>query len=157
MLVSMLYTLIRQVIATLKPTEQCSTLSAERFDALDGTLRTWPQALQILSDVLSLAPRLLLIIIDGIERLDFAGCSEHYLEDLLSLLQNVSRGSSRDEENRAVKLLVTTDGNCAAPNGVMDKNTMVTAKCRGRFAKKGLGKMRLGMSKLESFGDFSDE
>jgi hypothetical protein len=153
----MLYALIRQVIATLKPTEQCSTLSAEKFDALDGTLRTWPQALKILSDVLALAPRLLLIIMDGIERLDFAACGEHYLEDLLRLLQNVSRDSKRDSENRAVKLLFTTAENCAALNGVMDERTMVTARCQGRHAKKGLGKMRPGMSKLEPFGSNSDD
>lgn len=152
-IISMLYTLIRQVIDFIPQTVDASQLSAARFQALDGTLKTWEEGLGVLSDVLNIAPPLLLIIIDGLERLDFAECGEHYLLELLSLLQKRSETSNSDGSGNALKLLFTTAGNCAALNDVMDEDTAVLVKCQASHLKKSPGKWKGGRTVLDPFGD----
>jgi hypothetical protein len=125
--------LIRQIIKFIPPT--VDTLSVARFEALDRTLKTWKEGLSILTDVLLIPSPLLLIIIDGLEGLDFAECGEHYLVELLELL---CRASS-DGRGNALKLLFTTAGGCAALSDVLDEDTAVIVKCRGKGGRTVLG------------------
>lgn len=156
-IISLLYTLIRQIIDFVPPTVDTPQLSAARFSSLDGTLRTWKEGLSILSDILVIAPPLLLIIIDGLERLDFAECGEHYLLELIGLLQKSSETSDRDGSGNALKLLFTTAGNCAALNDVIDEDTAVLVKCQSSHLKKSPGKWKGGRTVLDPFGgDESD-
>lgn len=152
-IISLLYTLIRQIIDFIPPTVDAPQLDASRFEALDGTLKTWREGLSILSDVLKIAPPLLLIIIDGLERLDFAECGEHYLLELLALLQKKSETSNSDGSGNALKLLFTTAGNCAALNDVVDEETSVLVKCQSSHLKKSPGKWKGGRSVLDPFGE----
>jgi hypothetical protein len=152
-IISLLYTLIRQIIDFIPPNFDAPQLSAARFGALDGTLKTWKEALSVLSDVLLIAPPLLLIIIDGLERLDFAECGEHYLLELLALLQKKSETSNSDGSGNALKLLFTTAGNCAALNDTVDEDTTMLVKCQSSHLKKSPGKWKGGRTVLDPFGD----
>jgi hypothetical protein len=152
-IVSLLYTLIRQIIDFIPPTVDAPQLSAMRFLSLDGTLKTWKEGLSVLSDILLIAPPLLLIIIDGLERLDFAECGEHYLVELIGLLQKSSETSDRDGSGNALKLLFTTAGSCAALNNVVDEDTAVLVKCQSSHMKKSPGKWKGGRTVLDPFGD----
>ena len=152
-IISLLYTLIRQIIDFIPPTLDAPQLSATKFGALDGTLKTWKEGLSILSDVLLIGPPLLLIIIDGLERLDFAECGEHYLLELLGLLQKRSKTSDSDGSGNALKLLFTTAGSCAALNDVIDEDTAVLVKCQSSHLKKSPGKWKGGRTVLEPFSD----
>ena len=151
-IISLLYTLIRQVIDFIPPSTQAQHPSATRFSSLDGTLRTWKEGVSILSDILLIAPPLLLIIIDGLERLDFADCGEHYLLELLGLLQKSSETSDRDGNGNALKLLFTTAGTCATLNEVIDEDTAVQVKCQSSHLKKSPGKWKGGRTVLNPFG-----
>lgn len=152
-IISLLYTLIRQIIDFVPPTVNSTQLSAARFKALDGTLQTWNEALRVLSDILIIAPPLLLIIIDGLERLDFAECGEHYLLELLGLLQKRSETCNSDGSGNALKLLFTTAGRCAALNDVMHEDNSVMVQCRASHLKKSPGKWKAGRAILDPFGE----
>jgi hypothetical protein len=154
--ISLLYTLIRQIIDLIPPSLDDPQLNEARFAALDGTLKTWREALSILSDILRIAPPLLLIIVDGIEQLDFAECGEHYLLELLRLLQTKSETSANDGSGNAIKLLFTTAGNCAALNDVIDEDTSVLVKCQSSHLKASPGRWRGGKTRLDPFSRGDD-
>ena len=78
-IISLLYSLTRQIIDFIPPNIVAPQLRFTRFSSLDDALRTWKEGLNVLSDFLIIAPPPLLIIIDGLERLDFAEFGKHYL------------------------------------------------------------------------------
>ena len=105
-LTALIYSLTRQLIHLL-PIEIDSdiNLSEQRFSSLDGTLRTWPQAFQLLKDLLANAPPVLLCIIHGIDFLDDYS-TEPFLKDLILELERTTREA---DKNRLIKVLLTTD------------------------------------------------
>jgi hypothetical protein len=57
----------------------------EPIPDLDGTRSSWNRALELLIDVLSLAPALLILVIDGL--LAFEEGQEQEIKDLINLLR----------------------------------------------------------------------
>jgi hypothetical protein len=161
-LISVLYTLIRQVIDLSPNSLDLSDLSVEKLQSLDGTLETWDEGLRILSSALALGPPLLLLILDGLEHIDDTECGEGYLEGLLSLLRRASQNSDKDGSGNALKLLFTTTRDCSALNTVMDDdededdNTEIV-RCQTRRARISAGKMRAGRSRLRPFGSIGSD
>lgn len=102
--------LMRQMIAILpEPLPAgCPDLRLQRFEGLDGTLRSWDQILEVFTDLLTLMPPTLLIVIDGIQWLDSAHtCSK--IGELVAAIKNGARGSILEGE-RVAKALFTTAG-----------------------------------------------
>ena len=101
-LVSLLYYLVRQlVLCTPEVFDDDCDYQAE-FSQLNGTPESIPGALRMIRRLLGLAPRLLLCVIDGLQRLDQPTTSAH-IEELLSILRNPAG-------DKVVKLLLTTRG-----------------------------------------------
>lgn len=110
-MVSMVYSLIRQMVWLLPDhVVTKANFSYERFDELDGTVQTLPQAYDIFEELLALMPSLFLCIIDGIQLIDCGvyddeGCTADYLDRFLDILW-------RAESDRTMKVLLVSDGLC---------------------------------------------
>ena len=105
-LVSLLYSLITQLIFSLKPQfESTIDLNHDRFANLDGTMTTWAAALRLFEDLVSLSAPYIICIIDGIEWMDYRRGSARCVE-LLAALRKIMTG----KENRVFKILFTTAG-----------------------------------------------
>lgn len=104
--IDLVYSLIYQLCSCI--TDDISDpvdLSDSRFSTLDGTLRSVPDAFSLFKDLLSLKSGRQLLIIDGIEILDYSNdpCFEAYLKTLFQII------GGRDENN-VIKTLITTEG-----------------------------------------------
>lgn len=85
--VSLVYSLIRQLIGLLEPDINVDIdFSADRFLSLETPLDSWKEALSLLNDLFTLAPGVLLCVIDGIDDLDH-GRGQAKCADILALMR----------------------------------------------------------------------
>ena len=111
--INLIYSLIRQVISILPNRIETRTkFSKAAFSKLDGTLYTWDDALKILKRLMKLMPRVVLVVIDGVEQLDQSDNGE-YVDDILSLLLSYI-DNDEGGDGRIFKILFTTAGACSA-------------------------------------------
>lgn len=110
-LCEMMTCLIRQLVTMLPDTLPESSnidLSDARFQALDGTLKTWDQMLNLFADLISLVPQSMLIVIHGMQCLN----NEYTTTPIQSFL-DVLRKRLYDAEDptvQTVKVLFVTEG-----------------------------------------------
>lgn len=134
-LISLTYSLIRQLVE-LVPLElplEAPSLTSERFSSLDGSLGSWSEAMRTLEDLLSLAPPLFFILIDGIQWLDDKSTDKH-LQEFFALLRRVSETtstSSKDtvQRQRTIKILFTTTGASRALTPNLSRRELLMADC----------------------------
>jgi hypothetical protein len=142
-----LYSLIRQMISLL-PGQFISTadFSSDKFACLTGQMESWEAGLAVLSGLLELAPPLLLLIIDGIDHLDYLAIGTRYVESLLQLLQRRVWSDEEQEPKKTFKILFTTAGNCAALNRLEERNLTIIKVTETR--PRQLDKSRPGRSEV---------
>lgn len=117
-------------------------MSRDRFNALDGTLCTWSEALTIFRDLIGLVePCLLLIVIYDIEVLDH-NATQDRLGALLEELRAAMLFDNIGRPPRLLKILFVTSGASHVlcqnlhPNEMYDMNRGSVTLSPGR-AKKG--------------------
>lgn len=97
--ISLVYALMRQMVELLLPVFETDVdLSQQRFSRLDGSSHSWPEALQLFTDLVALMPDKVFCVIDGVHWLD-----ERRNEGLLADLVQTLRESG-------FKVLITTSG-----------------------------------------------
>ncbi|KAK0753084.1 hypothetical protein B0T18DRAFT_483923 [Schizothecium vesticola] len=97
--ISLVYALVRQMVELLLPVfENDVDLSRQRFSRLDGSTHSWPDALELFTELVALMPDKVFCVIDGAHWLD-----ERSTEGLLADLVQTLRESG-------FKVLVTTSG-----------------------------------------------
>ncbi|KAF9891837.1 hypothetical protein FE257_003322 [Aspergillus nanangensis] len=102
-MIGLLYALIRQLVELLLPRFETQVdLSEPRFKRLDGTLKSWADAMAIFRDLLPLGPNKVFCVIDGLHWLDDRD-TEKYLHELAGVFQ----------EEQHLKVLFTTTGRSA--------------------------------------------
>jgi hypothetical protein len=101
-LISLLYSLIRQLIMLAPPTLEEPYDCYTGLPLLDGSEKSIPQALDLIKILLTQVPRLLLCVIDGLQMLD-QGSTTSYIRQLVDILQ-------ANEDGRVRKVLFTTSG-----------------------------------------------
>ena len=111
---ALLYAMMRQIInllpgdlSGLMPASPCSALSA-----LDGTLRTWNEALALFEVLLSCVRLpVLIFVLDGLNELedDLEHSTDEELESLVRCLCRLAAPSTAAQE-RMVKIMFTTSG-----------------------------------------------
>jgi hypothetical protein len=109
--VAMLYGLMRQLIFYLprQLSQSPVQIQRDRFDVLDGTLRTWKEALSLFDDLLRcIKPSSLLCTIHGIETLEHIATIESLI--LLMKLLRSHMGSGPTISPNVFKVLLTTSG-----------------------------------------------
>ena len=110
--VDFLYSLIRQIIYLLPPEfESSANLSKNRFDKLDGEMDSFDIALDLLERLIDLAPKTLLLVVDGLEQLDESAIEED-VDDVLRIILESVTSSASAREQRLLKTLFTTAGQC---------------------------------------------
>jgi hypothetical protein len=148
-LTSVLYSLIRQLI-TLLPESIVTTvqLGSERFAFLDGiwSKESSELGLELVKDLLDLSPSLSLIIIDGIEHLDYLSIGACFVENLL----NVFAQHSKTAGDKTFKILFTTAGNCASLN-ILDEEYLKIVKASDLMSRQP-GKGGPGQSEVVGLG-----
>lgn len=103
-LLGMVYSLVHQLIGLLPPLlNPESRLTAARFDSLDGSNKSWNTALELLKDMLDMAPPLLSCIIDGIHT--FHEISTGQIHQLVEVFRHAMQ-----TEGKIFKALFTTYG-----------------------------------------------
>ena len=111
-LISMVYSIVIQLIRILP--EEFSTdidLSPRRFGRLDRSVESLRRVLFFMDDLLKLAPRLLVVVIDGIQLCEDG--LEQDSKDGTGMLLNFFREIlANDGNDRVLKTLCTTDGVC---------------------------------------------
>ncbi|KAJ5966227.1 hypothetical protein N7481_012941 [Penicillium waksmanii] len=135
-LISLTYSLIRQLIDTL-PTvvdsDALLDLSAERFRLLDGTLSSWKAALSLVDTLLHFLPPLLVLVIDGIDRIDDPS-TDTAVRELIRVLLTHTRHQpqSLDSDSPAqpflFKVLFTVTGRPSALVETMSENQLVLSE-----------------------------
>jgi hypothetical protein len=101
-LAQLMYALLKQLVGFL-PAQlpHGHSFGQDRFDALDGTLRTWPEALTLFEELIAMAsPPYLLFAIHGIEQVEDVYTSEP-LESLMAALRRLL-----EDEAKGLKLKV---------------------------------------------------
>jgi hypothetical protein len=98
------YSLIHQLVGLLPPILDKHTAAIpERFDTLNESSSNWTKALELLRDMLVLAPPLLSCIIDGVHTIDESSAGQiHQLMEIFRLTMKL--------EGRIFKILFTTSG-----------------------------------------------
>ncbi|KAI0186131.1 hypothetical protein EV127DRAFT_472894 [Xylaria flabelliformis] len=109
----LLCSMIRQLINILpgQLAAEAPRLDLQRFSEIDGTLRTWKQAISLLGDlVVCVRLPLLLFVLDGLSLLEYDSedVIEPKLRMLIICLKNMVETSKK--EGRIVKILFTTAG-----------------------------------------------
>jgi hypothetical protein len=103
-LLGMVYSLVHQLIGLLPPLlDPESRLTTARFDSLDGSNKSWNTALELLKDMLDMAPPLLSCIIDGIHT--FHETSTGQIHQLVEVFRHAMK-----TEGKIFKALFTTYG-----------------------------------------------
>ena len=113
-LCEMMACVIRQLVTLLPDTLPTSTLdfSQDRFETLDGTLRTWSETIGVFADLLSLAPSDLLIVINDLQLLDHRYTSDK-IREVLDVIRRFAGSTSEESgmvREKRVKILLTTAG-----------------------------------------------
>lgn len=109
-LISMVYSVIIQLVWLLP--ENFSTdknFGFELFSSLDRSRETLSRALCLMEDLFTLAPRLLIVIIDGIQLCEDGLDNERGTGMYLDFFRKILKNSGND---RVLKTLFTTDGVC---------------------------------------------
>jgi hypothetical protein len=147
-LISTLYTLIHQLIGQRDLSGGAVSFSASRIQELDGTISTWHNGISICSDLLLHAPSPLLVIVDGIERLE-GDISEAFVDNLINVFRD--QAVTQDLPGRlgkGWKILFTTTGPCASLNK-LDGSVLKTIYMQRKNTKWRPGKPRLGRSLIQ--------
>jgi hypothetical protein len=135
-LCALLYSLIRQLIQ-LTPAEMPPTIPSleDQIRALDGTLMTWEEGLNLLESLVHcLDVPLLLFIIDGVNMLEDEECQGSRAELALGQLITCLGGQIEQAlpERRMVKVLFTTTGISRSLCDGMDERDIVACNLRSR-------------------------
>jgi hypothetical protein len=144
---NLLYSLIRQIISLL-PEQFISPVdfSPEKFEKLNSQMESWEAGLAVLSGLLDLAPPLLLIIIDGIDHLDYLSVGSRDVGNLLRLLQRHVWDDGDQEPKKTLKILFTTAGNCATLNRLDERSLAIIRMTESK--PRQMGKSRAGRSEV---------
>lgn len=145
-LVQLMYALLKQMVGQLpQQLPYHPELDQNRFDSLDGTLRTWSAALSLLQDLIALAaPSYLMFAIHGIEVLEDESTTPR-LKSLLDLIQQLV-----DNESRAgtkLKVLFATSGRSQVLcEGLRDAEVCDISRggAAHRPGRSGKGRRRMG-------------
>ncbi|KAI1129036.1 hypothetical protein F5Y10DRAFT_239073 [Nemania abortiva] len=110
---ALLCSMIRQLVNILpgQLSAEAPILSLQTLSEIDGTLRTWEQAISLLRDlVVCVRLPLLLFVLDGLSLLehDLEDVMEPKMKSLVGCLKNIVETSKK--EGRIVKVLFTTAG-----------------------------------------------
>jgi hypothetical protein len=143
-LAQLMYALLKQLVGFL-PAQlpHGHSFGQDRFDALDGTLRTWPEALTLFEELIAMAsPPYLLFAIHGIQQVEDVYTSEP-LESLMATLRRLL-----DDEAKGPKLKVLFAtcghsqllGQCLHGDEICDVSSSSTAR---RPGKSGKGRRRI--------------
>jgi hypothetical protein len=119
-----IYSLIRQIINVLAPhVDRVQGLKKEHFARLDGSFESLEAALDLLEALFSVAPRTLLVIIDGLDRIAERGFDD-LLGAFLKLLEGVLVRESwrRGQKAMVLKALFSTAGPCDALQTIATQN-----------------------------------
>jgi hypothetical protein len=137
-----IYSLIRQLISVLAPcVDGVPGLGKRHFTKLNGSFESLRPALDLLEALFSIAPRILLVIIDGLDRIAERGFDD-VLVDFLKLLEDVLVGESckRGQKGMVLKALFSTAGPCDALATIATKNidtVFASDRTPKRIAKRG--------------------
>ena len=152
--VDLVYSLIRQIIYLLPSDfESSANLTKNRFSKLDGENESLGTALALLKPLLDLTPKTLLVVIDGLEHLDDSIAEEDVDYVLQILLESVtSSASGRDQ--RLLKTLFTTAGNCNTLEN-FDEDFLTTIEPRRgppkRRRKRGMRLAEFELSDMDEY------
>jgi hypothetical protein len=137
-LVAMVYSLIRQLIELLPPTAPMNTAwHDDRWTELEGTLDTFPQALQILEALLhSTGQAIIVIIIDRIDLLDDLSyrSSEKWLKCLVELLLC----QTSTEQGTILKIWFVSSGSSSVLFEALDVNQIAISSPPRRKAGRAI-------------------
>ncbi|KAI9886312.1 MAG: hypothetical protein M1823_001869 [Watsoniomyces obsoletus] len=107
-LIGLVYSLIRQMLVIVVNQVQGSDQELVRFHhqlaQLDGSMRTWNIAMQLLSGLFGTSPPLMLCVIDGLNILDYGSAAARCYEFLEKFWEPFTR------PNKVLKVLHTTSG-----------------------------------------------
>ncbi|KAL9607264.1 MAG: hypothetical protein Q9167_007806 [Letrouitia subvulpina] len=107
--IDLVYSLMAQLIKILPGDRRSEKgVSVGRFDSLDQTVDSVDLALDLLSDLLTIGPPLLFIVIDGLQILEKSDSDVRQLQKLLKIVRHTFKEDS--EQDCLVKTLFTTDG-----------------------------------------------
>ncbi|KAI1740429.1 hypothetical protein F4680DRAFT_419428 [Xylaria scruposa] len=123
--------MIRQLVNILpgQLAAEAPNLGLQRFSEIDGTLRTWKQAISLLQDlVVCVRLPLLLFVLDGLSLLEYD--SEDVIETGLRMLVNCLKNivETSKKEGRIVKILFTTAGLSGALCRELDEEDILICK-----------------------------
>ena len=135
-LVDLVYNILRQLLEWL-PGQFATTLdlSESRFSELGGSFGSLPKALDLLADVLTMAPPRLLIVIDGMDHLDSTHVEKEVNQFFSVLMDGVLLARSRE---MVFKLFFTTTNDFVSLTriGLADDNWLrkleITQECGNR-------------------------
>jgi hypothetical protein len=131
-LTALVYSLIRQLIELLPSKITIDTyLDRHQFRTMEGTLDSFPQALELLDHLISgTGHAIVIFVIDGIDQLDDPTfrSTEKWLEKLVALLLR----QSRQAKNGIVKILFTSSGTSAPLFEAMDSSEILLV-CSSQF------------------------
>lgn len=161
-LCGLLYALTRQVVALLSGDSEvpASVLNPQRLGRLDGTLRTWDEAVDLFVDLVECANLpLLFIVVDGLNLLedDFEHSTDGRLESLVDCFRKLVRSSA--EDGRIVKILFTTAGLSGPLRRELDDDEMMLCEesVPGRRKKRPKARQVIAFNPRNDDNDESEE
>ena len=152
--IDFLYSLLRQIIYVLPPEfETSANISKSRFDKLNGEMESFDIALDLLERLITLAPKTLLVVIDGLEQLDQSVVEED-VDDVLRIILESVTSSARTRDQRLLKTLFTTAGQCNALEN-FDEDFLTTVEPRRgppkRRRKRGVRLADFDLSDMDEY------
>lgn len=129
---ALMYAMIRQLVNFLpvRDADMAVPFNAARFSALDGTLRTWKEALSIFEDlVIGARLPLMLFVIHGLNVVedDFEHSTVDALEEFVHCLAGIS-GPISTSEGRICKVLFATSGLSETLSGLLDERNVISCR-----------------------------
>jgi hypothetical protein len=110
---ALLCALIRQMVLHLPANlPDAPPIEAQRFESLDGTMKTWDAALRLLSDLIGIAEApVLLFAVYGMEMLEHDATRRHLVAFVETLRHHISATNADHGTRKIVKVLMVTSGN----------------------------------------------